>query len=1212
MNKMNKLVKAFNGMVEEVSNLFPPRSPLFPPRSPLFPPRSILLALLTPVFSAQGGELANGGPRTLNDGVVYDVSGSVEIRGDSNQRSGLLLAKGTAYINLKKGAALKVFGGNASGTSGAGAGIEVADGATLFITGDGEVFAQGGAAADGTDGLGGENASFSKSETCHLCGLIHDGWGSLRAGAGGNGGDGGGGAGAGIGGCGGNGGAGGMFTESMKSNIFYRGRHNEARYLLSGINGVVGANGSVGGGMGRVVVTGMARVRVCGGVGGVSSASYGTNGLFYASSNDDLWLNLYTAVGGGGGGGGAGGGAAAGIGGGGGGGGGGGSGGSGGYFEFNTWDNIIGYKGTKPGVNCTIAPSHPFISGRGGLGGAGEAGLACGRVESTKYNPDSEYKNGNGGNGGSSAGRGDAGSVFVTLRAGLDDQTAFRYAPPPRGTFSGLNKSVTVSFNDRGRELWKADNGFFMGALPGTLPAPARVGYRFAGWWTSREQGNVCFYDRNGKPMLPYLDQLDEVRLEARWEVDPSALVVTSNGDYADGAERGDEDGVTLRDAVKTLCDNPSLTGTNGARRIIFVLPKDRSTIALTRPIKVPAGTVPFEIFGLCGGGDDVWAVTVDGGGKTRLFDLQGEGVTFSHLMFTGGKPSESGGGAILCDNSSLDVADCAFFGNSASEGGAVYAKNGLVLLRNCTFAGNTSTLRHGAVSASGLAVALNCTFSENVSKGAGASAAALGLVGDGLVAHCTFVRNGKSLTVSKLPGSDAEVTAVNCIFADGDGATNGVSRTLYSGTAEPSAAFVGGGLPQTNEIYGVRHVWYEPRQSDENFDAALVCYDGYSGESAIAVKGVETNVLFGTAGAATVPILADQLRTVRFAPVRGSIRVISGEDRPCVTLEGVYPGLMSSPFSAAVVYDDPEGSPDHIVMSNVSVTPDNDRFFSAKIPVEGSDGTAHNAVRCRIRGLNADNEWMTIATLPFAFTASSATALLTDDQDGGDKDLVLPGDAVTVNRAVVDSVAVDGKSGWLEVASQSFSAGTVRGFGRIELKGVDVTEGRLDVLQDWNDANGTGARPRGDSTVMTENGTGALPFGNLTAMTANGGGALPLDNGTARVSGVATVAAKKTKTLDFDRSAARGDGFVQVFVRLPAKSGNKVGLKVGSLEVTPLGSFGEDGRERRFLWTVPVRKGDVTELTLAAGDADMSVAYQRQYMYFGVLTASELDDEEK
>ena len=1148
---------------------------------------------------AHGAKLESGKPQKLDAGMTYDVNGTVEITGEGGgQKSGLLLEKGTAYINLKKGSVLKVTGANASGVKGAGAGIEVREDATLFITGEGELVATGGNAANGGEGGGGDPAAYGETNQCAICGGTHTYWGVLKAGMGGKGGNGGGGAGAGIGGCGGDGGNGGEISneEDIKEYLAWRGRaHNDTKYLHDGLNGVNGKDGTAGGGMGRVVVTGMARVRVCGGKGGSSVTSYGTNGNYVASAWTSA-LNLYTAVGGGGGGGGAGGGAAAGIGGGGGGGGGGGSGGCGGNFEFNAWENIAGYAGTKPCAKGSHPATHPLVSGRGGLGGAGEKGGVCGNVQYVKHDTEKQHKNGDGGAGGRSAGAGGAGTVYVSLRAGLDDRTAWRYAPPPTSKTFTNTPEVEISFTDRGHGP-NTQRTSFMSELQRPYGLPTRLGYRFAGWWTSKEEGNVCFYDQNNDPMMPYCDQLDKIALESRWEVDPSALVVTSNDDPAEGESPNDQ-AVTLRDAVKVLCDNPMLTGTNGARRITFALPKDRYTITLTRPIVIPAGTAPFEIFGLCGSGDGAPVVTLAGDGKTRLLEVNGEGLSLSHLMLTGARAT-SAGGAILCDDGVvLDVSDCAFFGNEATEGGAIGAKNGMTFIRNCTFAGNSATLRYGAVSAKGLAVALNTTFSENtapMAKEGSSAAAALGLVGNGLVAHCTFARNDGSLSATRISNADA-VTAVNCIFADGEGGTNGIARTLYSGVAKPAEAFAGGGLPVTNnysKTLGVKHVWYEPRQCDQNFDAADIYYDGYSAASAITVKGVVTNVLFGTAAEATIPILADQLRSVRFAPVRGAIRIISGGDRPGVTLEGFYPAGKNGKhkFKARVRYDDPLE-----ITNEITVATDETGFFSATVPVEGSDGTAHNAKSCRIEGLNVGNEWMAIATLPYAFTASSATALLTDDQQGENRDLELPGDAVTVNRAVVDSVSVVGESGWLEVASQSFSAGTVRGFGRIELAGVDVTEGRLDVLQDRN-----------------ENGmSGALPYGNLAAMTANGENAWPFDNGTACVRGETTVAAGKTQTLDFGRSAAKGDGFVQIFVRVPANSGNRIGLKVGSVEVTPLGPFGSDGRTRRLLWTVPVRKGDVAELTLAAGTAEMSVAYQRQYMYFGVLSASELDDREK
>lgn len=110
--------------------------------------------------------------------------------------SGLVI-KGTVYLYIPYGVHLTCVGGNASGTTGAGAGIELATGNTLYIIGSGDgsttVTATGGNAANGSKGGDGTDATGNSS------------W--LKTGTGGDGGVGGGGAGAGIGTRGGTGGA---------------------------------------------------------------------------------------------------------------------------------------------------------------------------------------------------------------------------------------------------------------------------------------------------------------------------------------------------------------------------------------------------------------------------------------------------------------------------------------------------------------------------------------------------------------------------------------------------------------------------------------------------------------------------------------------------------------------------------------------------------------------------------------------------------------------------------------------------------------------------------------------------------------------------------------------------------------------------------------------------------------------------------------------
>ena len=223
--------------------------------------------------------------------------------------SGLVI-KGTVYLYIPYGVKLTCVGGNASGATGAGAGIELAEGNTLYIigSGDGEnttVTATGGNAANGGNGDNGTDATGSSGS-----------W--TRTGAGGTGGNGGGGAGAGIGtrgGTGGTGGAGGSSKDDNCSNA------------ISGTDGSSGNAGATAGDMGTLYVDNTYSITVVatGGIAGTSGGAGGARGKGY------IWDggNNYTVAGGGGGAGGFGGAASnIGTGGPGGGGGGGGAGGA--------------------------------------------------------------------------------------------------------------------------------------------------------------------------------------------------------------------------------------------------------------------------------------------------------------------------------------------------------------------------------------------------------------------------------------------------------------------------------------------------------------------------------------------------------------------------------------------------------------------------------------------------------------------------------------------------------------------------------------------------------------------------------------------------------------------------------------------------------------------------------------------------------------------
>ena len=251
-------------------------------------------------------------PRVLQSGY-YIADGAFNFSGSDDNVNGLEIAEGaTVCIEITEGSVLTVRGKDAHGTTAAGAGILVPEGATLIIRGSGSLKATGGSAADGANGFDGGDG---KSRI--------NGSDEAEGGTGGLGGNGGGGAGAGIGGMGGKGGVGGVggFGAHVKDSDGYY-------HFESGKPGQPGGKGLDGMSMGSVYINADVDLDVAGGAGGQDgkSGKFGAHSLFNASGT--LYDYCYGA-GGGAGGGGKGGHSAAPIGGGGAGGAGGGSGGGG-------------------------------------------------------------------------------------------------------------------------------------------------------------------------------------------------------------------------------------------------------------------------------------------------------------------------------------------------------------------------------------------------------------------------------------------------------------------------------------------------------------------------------------------------------------------------------------------------------------------------------------------------------------------------------------------------------------------------------------------------------------------------------------------------------------------------------------------------------------------------------------------------------------------
>ena len=259
---------------------------------------------------------------SAGDTTYYYPTGNFDFTNSNAGGSGLTIL-GTVYLYVPQAITITCTGANAYGTTGAGAGIELASSNKLYLLGGGNVNATGGNAANGGDGGTGGDAGFSLNS-----------W--TKTGAGGIGGNGGGGAGAGIGTCGGNGGSGGS---GGSGNTYTDWTTHK------GTNGSAGNAGSTAGAMGTIYVYQGTTLNATGGNAGLpgSGGQRGHGAIDYEGASS----YIYSMAGGGGGGAGGFGGSASNIGTGGPGGGGGGGGAGGAQDDkWSGYYDVTAYGGT--------------------------------------------------------------------------------------------------------------------------------------------------------------------------------------------------------------------------------------------------------------------------------------------------------------------------------------------------------------------------------------------------------------------------------------------------------------------------------------------------------------------------------------------------------------------------------------------------------------------------------------------------------------------------------------------------------------------------------------------------------------------------------------------------------------------------------------------------------------------------------------------------
>ena len=1133
---------------------------------------------------AMGTSALTGSTRELNGGTIYTMSEDVTINAAAGVSALTVKSAGAGegsivVIDIQGGHTLTVKGGDATGKTGAGAGILLPEGMTLFVTGKGKLNATGGNAANGGNGTAGDGAYQHQGDTS-----------IMQSGGGSHGADGGGGAGAGIGGNGGAGASGGEGTGSEGRSVKL-----DKEYPKDGKNGNGASGGSNGVAGGSVFILGDISATVKGGSNGLAgseSSTWGTHAL--QLSSNDHWFS----GGGGPGGAGGGGGAASAIG-----GGGGGSGGSGSFLKVDDWDD-------RGNLNLLDADGNmdtgAIRGGRGGNGGGAKNpdGSASGGGTKSDGQVGRKHKNyeadlqestaGNGGNGSEGFVKGGEGSLYVLPSVGLS-MSPYRASDGvdnlPQNNFlsvtvtldlglknaSGANATTTFQqpFANKMQAIGDAE-------VNGVNPRVKRPGYRFAGFWTTPGEGGTCVYGPDYKPTQMLSPYTQNLTLYARWEVDSSVLAVTSSGDAASTLDVYGNEAITLRDAVNALVANSELVGPDGRRRVTFEkLDVSNRVVRLSSAIVIPSGTRSFEINGLVTLETDEMGVQIIAGSNSPVFVFQGaasdEGGVFSlvdlNIQEANVSDGSHGGAVRISGGASVSIDACSFIENtingSASNGGAISVADGSELLVSATtFSGNKSSNRGAAVQVNGAyAFFVNTTFSGN--NGGGIMEDGGGQID---LLNCTFAKNtannsGKSIYSA---GAAAKIRAVNCVFADAPAVSmnGGGEFTTYWCTmdAEPAKVFAQSGSPLAQIVAGVKHVIYQPLGGEAagNEDAAEIYYDpSYENIRAVGRDGTSVT-LAGHPDKAQMPFVLDELQAVRTAPVRGAIRLAVGTAPVTVELDGVLYNEDGTPranetvpASVTVFYSDGDAPATNMVIKTADYG-----VFGLSVPVDGSDGLAHNVTAVSVDALGPEPISVTMA--PYALTASSVELLASNDY------LPLYGDAVSIGNLAAGSISVTNSLNARSAAS--FTAGALKGFDEIDLERVDVAGGTLDWLG--------GQLPAAKSET----------FANLAEMTVGGG---------ADADAAGTLSGRATRSWK-----AANDGFIQLQARCadPANTTLKLELLDAggavAAEVTPEGKIGNASAMRRFVWTVPVRKGDSLRLTMSAGELTLVKA---QFIYFGV-----------
>ena len=174
----------------------------------------------------------------------------------------------------------------------------------------------------------------------------------------------------------------------------------------------------------------------------------------------------------------------------------------------------------------------------------------------------------------------------------------------------------------------------------------------------------------------------------------------------------------------------------------------DRATITITGPgadLLTVNGDGKSRVFELDGGSAAISGLTVAGGAADQAGGVYDKGgtLTLTDCILTGNSATNAfsgDGGGLYINGGSAALTGCSISGNTAANGGGLFLNGGSATLTDCTIGGNYALERGGGVFGAGNLALTNCTVSGNTAGGGGGGGLLNG--GTATLINCTVSRN--------------------------------------------------------------------------------------------------------------------------------------------------------------------------------------------------------------------------------------------------------------------------------------------------------------------------------------------------------------------------------------------------------------------------------------------------------------------------------------